>query len=69
LEAGSDAGLFSVSGGMTMAVAKDPICGMAVDTANPPGGTAAHAGTTYYFCSNGCRTTFEQDPAKYAELS
>jgi Cu+-exporting ATPase len=51
---------------MTMAVAKDPICAMDVDTANPPGGTANHAGTTYYFCSNGCRTTFQQDPAKYA---
>ena len=32
-----------------MATAKDPICAMDVDTANPPGGTAVHAGTTYYF--------------------
>jgi len=49
-----------------MATAKDPICAMDVDTANPPGGTAVHAGQTYYFCSNGCRMTFETDPVKYA---
>jgi len=48
-----------------MATAKDPICAMDVDTANPPGGKAVHAGQTYYFCSNGCRKTFEKDPAKY----
>ncbi|HEY8731631.1 MAG TPA: YHS domain-containing protein [Candidatus Limnocylindria bacterium] len=48
-----------------MATAKDPICAMDVDTATPPGGTSVHAGKTYYFCSNGCRKTFEQDPAKY----
>jgi Cu+-exporting ATPase len=49
-----------------MATAKDPICAMDVDTANPPGGTAIHAAQTYPVCSNGCRTTFEKDPAKYA---
>ena len=49
-----------------MATAKDPICAMDVDTANPPGGTATHAGKTYYFCGTGCRKTFEKDPAKYA---
>ena len=49
-----------------MATAKDPVCAMDVDTANPPGGTAAHAGQTYYYyCSNGCRKAFEKDPAKY----
>ena len=37
--------------------ARDPICGMAVDKA-----TALHsrvAGRDYYFCSDGCRRTFE----------
>ena len=48
-----------------MATAKDPVCAMDVDTANPPGGKAVHAGQTYYFCSKGCRTAFEKDPAKY----
>jgi len=48
-----------------MATAKDPVCAMDVDTANPPGGKAIHNGQTYYFCSDGCRRTFEKDPAKY----
>jgi Cu+-exporting ATPase len=65
MEVGSDAGLFHLSGGTTMATAKDPVCAMDVDTANPPGGTAVYAGQTYYFCSNGCRTAFEKDPAKF----
>jgi YHS domain-containing protein len=55
-----------ISGGIAMATAKDPICAMDVDTTNPPGGTSVHAGQTYYFCSSGCRKTFEKDPAKYA---
>jgi len=48
-----------------MVTAKDPVCAMDVDTANRPGGKAVHAGQTYYFCSNGCRTAFEKDPAKF----
>ena len=43
---------------------KDPVCGMTVDLA-----TSKHRleqdGTTYHFCSAGCRTKFEADPAKY----
>jgi YHS domain-containing protein len=48
-----------------MATAKDPVCAMDVDTANPPGGTALHNGTTYYFCGAGCKKAFEADPARY----
>lgn len=48
-----------------MATAKDPVCAMDVDTANPRGGTSVHAGQTYSFCSNGCRKAFEKEPAKY----
>ncbi|HEX9494780.1 MAG TPA: YHS domain-containing protein [Candidatus Limnocylindria bacterium] len=48
-----------------MATAKDPVCAMDVDTANPPGGKSVHNGQTYYFCGNGCRIAFEKDPAKY----
>jgi YHS domain-containing protein len=42
----------------------DPVCGMTVD---PPTAKekVEHAGTTYYFCSAGCRSAFESDPAKY----
>ena len=45
--------------------ATDPVCKMTVDKANPPGGTAEHGGTTYYFCSTGCQHAFVEDPAKY----
>ena len=43
----------------------DPACGMQVDMKNPPGGTAEVDGVTYYFCSRGCRLSFEEDPQSY----
>jgi Cu+-exporting ATPase len=43
--------------------AVDPICGMDVNIANPPGGKVDHNGQTYYFCSPGCRVAFQKDPA------
>ena len=43
---------------------KDPVCGMDVNPATAKHQTD-HAGTTYYFCSAGCRAKFESDPAKY----
>ena len=49
-----------------MATATDPICLMAVDTANPNGGSSEHAGQTYYFCAPGCRIAFERDPEGWA---
>ncbi|MDX2266194.1 MAG: heavy metal translocating P-type ATPase [Hyphomicrobiales bacterium] len=42
----------------------DPVCGMSVD----PHTAKHHAdfgGQPYYFCSVGCKTKFEADPAKY----
>jgi len=42
----------------------DPVCGMRVDPATSKH-RAEHAGRTYHFCCNGCRTKFEADPAKY----
>ena len=45
--------------------AKDPVCGMKVDTAAPRGGTHVHDGTTYYFCSPKCREKLSAEPAKY----
>ena len=44
--------------------AKDPVCGMTVDPATAKH-SAAHAGSTYYFCCAGCRTKFEADPERY----
>ncbi len=44
--------------------ATDPVCGMQVD----PHATqhhATHNGQAFHFCSNGCRTKFVAEPAKY----
>ena len=51
--------------GKKSATAVDPVCKMEVDTGNPPGGKHEHKGTTYYFCSPGCRTSFSKDPEKF----
>ena len=46
-------------------VVRDPVCGMSVDPK-----TAAervdYKGATYSFCSTGCRSAFEKEPARYA---
>ena len=43
---------------------RDPVCGMSIDPQ-----TAAerveYMGTTHYFCSTGCWSKFEKDPARY----
>ncbi|HEU4568445.1 MAG TPA: permease [Marmoricola sp.] len=44
--------------------AKDPVCGMQVEQANP-GATAEHEGRTVYFCSDRCRDRFLADPERY----
>jgi Cu+-exporting ATPase len=46
---------------------KDPVCGMTVNPDTAKGGAFVHAGTTYYFCSAGCRQKFAADPARYLE--
>jgi YHS domain-containing protein len=46
-------------------MAIDPVCGMEVDTSNPPGGTSEYNGKTYYFCSRGCKVSFDKNPEKY----
>ncbi len=43
----------------------DPVCGMNIDEKRAS--TVRHGDKTYYFCSAGCKTTFEKDPAKYAK--
>lgn len=35
----------------------DPICGMSIDPATAAA-TIEHEGKTYYFCAQGCATTF-----------
>ena len=43
--------------------ATDPVCGMRVDRSKAL--RAVHAGRTYFFCSENCRSQFEADPAGY----
>ncbi|HEX7439763.1 MAG TPA: XdhC family protein [Caldimonas sp.] len=45
----------------------NPVCGVAVSTANPMH-VERYEGVSYYFCCDGCRTTFQKDPAKYAAI-
>lgn len=45
-------------------MAKDPVCGMDVDP-HTTKFRADHAGRTYYFCADRCRTKFIADPLKY----
>lgn len=45
----------------------NPVCGMAVSIAHPLH-IEIYQGVSYYFCCDGCRTTFQQDPAKYAAI-
>jgi len=50
----------------TRCAVKDPVCGMEV----MPGKTklvAIYQGHSYWFCSRGCRETFETHPQKYLD--
>jgi Cu+-exporting ATPase len=49
-----------------MATATDPVCGMQVDT-QQAAGTSEYEGTTYFFCSAGCKRQFDKDPQRYVE--
>jgi len=45
-------------------MAVDPVCGMQVDERQAKA-TVVHGGTTYYFCSDGCKKRFQDAPEKY----
>ena len=47
---------------------KDPVCGMTVDPASSQH-QLEHDGTTYHFCSAGCRSKFAADPDRYLNPS
>jgi YHS domain-containing protein len=49
-------------------VAKDPVCGMDVETATAAGRTE-HKGQTYYFCSPMCKERFDLNPEQYLDKS
>ncbi len=46
------------------ATVKDPVCGMEIDPATAAN-KSEHKGQTYYFCSPGCKKSFDKDPEKY----
>src|ERR1700693_2127089 len=43
---------------------RDSVCGMSVDPATATE-EVTYLGATHYFCSAGCKQTFDKDPAKY----
>lgn len=45
-------------------MAKDPVCGMDVDE-KKAAGQSEYQGKTYYFCSTGCKKSFDKEPEKY----
>ena len=42
----------------------DPVCDMEI-TPETATGTSEYKGKTYYFCSPGCKRSFDKDPEKY----
>ncbi len=47
---------------------KDPVCGMDV-TPESAAGKSEYKGQTYYFCSAGCKKSFDENPEKYLNKS
>jgi YHS domain-containing protein len=43
---------------------KDPVCGMEIDP-KTAAGKSEYKGQTYYFCSSGCKKTFDANPEMY----
>jgi YHS domain-containing protein len=46
--------------------ARDPVCGMTVDRSKTPF-RSEYKGKTVYFCSAGCKASFDADPARYVD--
>jgi YHS domain-containing protein len=42
----------------------DPVCGMTVEEGKEAA-KSDYNGTTYYFCSKGCKVAFEKSPTRY----
>lgn len=47
-------------------MAKDPVCGMEVDSATAVG-KSEYKGQTYYFCAPGCKREFDRNPEAYVK--
>ena len=46
----------------------DPVCGMEIDPASAAG-KSVHQSQEYFFCSLGCKRTFDADPGRYASAA
>jgi len=47
-----------------MPMVKDLVCGMTIDS-ETAAGKSEYQGATYYFCSPGCKRSFDRDPQAY----
>ena len=47
---------------------RDPVCGMDIDPATAAG-KSEYKVQTYYFCSLGCKKSFDKEPEKYLAQS
>ncbi len=43
---------------------RDPVCGMDIEP-KTAAGKSEYMGKTYYFCSLGCKKSFDANPVKY----
>ena len=43
---------------------KDPVCGMDIEP-ETAAGKSEYKGQIYYFCSLGCKKSFDKEPEKY----
>jgi YHS domain-containing protein len=51
-----------------MATHADPVCGMQVDE-KKAAAQSQRQGQTYFFCSQGCKQKFDQNPQQYVSGS
>lgn len=49
---------------MLFGKAKDPVCGMKVKK-KKAAATSEYEGKTYYFCAQGCKEKFDENPEEY----
>ena len=52
--------------GHAMTTVTDPVCGMEVDT-DAAEWRSVYRGREYYFCAPGCKTAFDEDPARFID--
>lgn len=43
---------------------KDPVCNMTIEDSKAAA-TSTYKGKTYYFCSKGCKESFDKDPEAF----